>query len=67
MSKYPNCEKMGLIINSASGPILNENRFFSQLSYNDFREYEDVSAYPIVKISEVEKFLELKFNSKNTN
>lgn len=60
MSKYPNCEKLGLIYNGPNGPVFNENRFFNQLSYNDFREYEDSSSYPKIKLNEIEDFLEKK-------
>jgi hypothetical protein len=67
MSKYPNCEKLGLIINTPSGPILNENRFFIMTDYNSFREFEDSSSYKSKwnvsnerKLSDVEKFLENK-------
>jgi hypothetical protein len=56
--KYPNLEKMGLLVTDKEGNVkLNEDRFLSSITYTLFREFEDRYHYPKMRLEEVEEFL----------
>jgi hypothetical protein len=62
--KFPVLEKLGLLITQKDGTqILNEKRFFAGMTFPEFREYEDNSSYPKIKLNEVESFLASKQKS----
>lgn len=62
--KFPVLEKLNLLFTNQDGSqILNERKFFAGLSYPEFREYEDNSSYPKIKLHEIEAFLASKQKS----